>query len=110
MTDATAGQVEGGDAYEEVDEGLGDDGRVRCCGHGVQFVVAVTTIAELGDLSRFDSPRQLMSYLGLIPSVDFSGPRRRLGSITKAGNAHARRMLVEAAWAYQYPAKITPHI
>jgi transposase len=77
---------------------------------GVQFVVAVTSIAELGDLSRFDSPRQLMSYLGLIPSVDSSGPRRRLGSITKAGNAHVRRVLVEAAWAYQYPAKITPHI
>jgi transposase len=77
---------------------------------GVQFVVAVTTIAELGDLSRFDRPRQLMSYLGLIPSVDSSGPRRRLGSITKAGNAHARRVLVEAAWAYQHPAKITPHI
>ncbi len=77
---------------------------------GVQFVVAVTTIAELGDLSRFDRPRQLMSYLGLIPSVDSSGPRRRLGSITKAGNAHARRVLVEGAWAYQYPAKITPHI
>jgi transposase len=69
---------------------------------GVQFVVAVTTIAELGDLSRCDSPRQLMSYLGLIPAVDSSGPRRLLGSITKAGNAHARRMLVEAAWAYQY--------
>ena len=77
---------------------------------GVQFVVAVTTIAELGDLSRFDNPRQLMSYLGLIPSVDSSGPRRRLGNITKAGNAHARRMLVEGAWAYRYPAKITPHI
>jgi transposase len=43
-----------------------------------------------------------MSYLGLIPAVDSSGPRRLLGSITKAGNAHARRMLVEAAWAYQY--------
>lgn len=56
---------------------------------GVLFVVAVTTIAVLGDLSRFDRPRQLMSYLGLIPPVDSSGPRRRLGSITKAGNVHA---------------------
>src|SRR5262245_32370517 len=55
---------------------------------GVQFTVAVTVIAELGDLTRFDNPRQLMSYLGLTPSEYSSGERRRQGSITKTGNTH----------------------
>src|SRR5438093_5219069 len=59
---------------------------------GVQFTVAITTIAELGDLTRFDNPRQLMSYLGLTPSEYSSGDRRRLGGITKAGNGHPRRV------------------
>jgi transposase len=68
---------------------------------GVQFTVAVTTLAELGDLTRFDSPRQLMKCLGLIPSEYSSGERRRQGSITKAVNTHARRAIVEGAWAYQ---------
>jgi transposase len=66
---------------------------------GVQFTVAVTTVAELGDLTRFANPRQLMKFLGLIPSEYSSGERRRQGSLTKAGNTHARRALVEAAWA-----------
>jgi transposase len=61
---------------------------------GVQFIVA-----ELGDLTRFENPRQVMNYLGLIPSEYSSGERRRQGSITKAGNAHARRALVEGASA-----------
>jgi transposase len=69
---------------------------------GVQFTVAVITIAELGDLTRCDSPRQLMSYLGLTPSEYSSGDRRRQGGITKAGNGHARRALVEAAKAYRH--------
>jgi len=77
---------------------------------GVQFTVAVTTVAELGDLTRFDNPRQLMAYLGLTPSESSSGERRRQGSITKAGNTHARRALVEGAWAYRYPAKVSRHI
>jgi transposase len=77
---------------------------------GVQFTVAVTTVAELGDISRFDNPRQLMSYLGLTPSEDSSAERRRLGSITKAGNGHARRALIEAAKAYRYNAKVSPAI
>jgi transposase len=77
---------------------------------GVQFTVAVTTLAELGDLTRFDTPRQLMKFLGLIPSEYSSGERRRQGSITKAGNTHARRALVEGAWAYQYPAKVSRHL
>jgi transposase len=77
---------------------------------GIQFTAAVTLIAELGDLTRFDTPRQLMSYLGLTPSEHSSGERRRQGSITKTGNAHARRVLVEGAWAYRYPAKVSRHL
>ena len=77
---------------------------------GVQFPVAVTTVAELGDLTRFDTPRQLMKFLGLIPSEYSSGERRRQGSITKAGNTHARRAIVEGAWAYRYPAKVSRHL
>jgi transposase len=65
---------------------------------GVQFTVAVTTVAELGDLTRFDNPRQLMNYLGLTPSEYSSGARRQQGSITKTGNTHARRALIEGAW------------
>lgn len=77
---------------------------------GVQFIVAVTTIAELGDLTRFDKPRQLMAYLGLTPSENSTGDRRRLGGITKCGNTHARRALIEAAKAYRYPAKVSEAI
>jgi transposase len=74
---------------------------------GIQLIHAVRIVAELGDLSRFSHPRQLMSYLGLIPSENSSGERRRQGSITKAGNSSARRALVEAAWAYQYMARVS---
>jgi transposase len=74
---------------------------------GVSAIHAVRIVAELGDLSRFERPRQLMGYLGLIPSEDSSGPRRRQGSITKAGNTSARRALVEAAWAYQHPPRVS---
>ena len=77
---------------------------------GMQFTAAVTLIAALGDLHRFDTPRQLMSYLGLIPSEHTSGERRRQGGITKTGNSHARRVLVEGAWAYRYPAKVSRHL
>src|SRR5215510_15084359 len=77
---------------------------------GVQFTVAVTLVAAMGDLTRFDSPRELMKYLGLIPSEYSSGAQRRQGSITKAGNTHARRVLVEGAWAYRYPAKVSRHL
>jgi transposase len=77
---------------------------------GVQSTVAVTMVAELGDLTRFDNPRELMKFLGLIPSEYSSGERRRQGSITKAGNTHARRALVEGAWAYRYPAKVSRHL
>ena len=77
---------------------------------GVELTGAVILIAELGDLTRFDHPRQLMSYLGLTPSEYSSGERRRQGGITKAGNTHARRALVEGAWGYRYPAKISRHL
>jgi transposase len=74
---------------------------------GIQVIHAVRIVAELGDLSRFGHPRRLMAYLGLIPSEDSSGAHRHQGAITKAGNSSARRALVEAAWAYQYPAKVS---
>jgi transposase len=77
---------------------------------GVQFTAAVILIAALGDLSRFENPRQLMSYLGLIPSGHPTGEHRRQGGITKTGNAHARRALSEGAWAYRYPAKVSRHL
>jgi transposase len=77
---------------------------------GVQFTVAVTTVAELGDLTRVANPRQLRQYLGLMPAAYSSGERRRQGSITQAGHTHARRALVEGAWAYRYPAKVSRHL
>jgi transposase len=74
---------------------------------GVPCTVAVTMLAELGELTRFDNPRQLMKCLGLIPSEYSSGERRRQGAITKAGNTHARRAIMEGAWAYRYPANVS---
>jgi transposase len=73
---------------------------------GVPCPVAVTLVAAMGDLPRFASPRELMQFLGLSPSEDSSGEPRRPGSMTKAGTTHARRVLVEGAWAYRYPAKV----
>jgi transposase len=77
---------------------------------GVQLTVAVTMVAELGDLTRCDTPRELMNFLGLIPSEYTSAERRRQGSMTKAGNTHARRALGEGAWAYRDPAKVSRHL
>jgi transposase len=74
---------------------------------GISAIHAVRIVAELGDLTRFVSPRKLMGYLGMIPSEDSSGSRRRQGSITKAGNSSARRALVEAAHAYAHPARVS---
>jgi transposase len=76
----------------------------------VQCTVAVTMVAELGDLTRFEPPRQLMHALGLTPSEYASGARRQQGSLTKTGNSHARRALVEGAWASRYPAKVSRHL
>jgi transposase len=77
---------------------------------GVELTGAVILLAELGDITRFENPRQLASYLGLTPTEYSSGERRRQGGITKAGNSHARRALVEGAWAYRYPAKVSRHL
>ena len=77
---------------------------------GVQGTVAVTMGADIGDLPRFAPPRALMQCLGLIPSEYSSGERRQQGSLTKAGTTHARRALVEGAWAYRYPAKGSRHL
>lgn len=75
---------------------------------GIKDTVAVTTVAELGDIGRFANPRQLMAYLGLTPSEYSSGEKRRQGGITKTGNGHARKVIIEGAWAYRFPAKISP--
>lgn len=74
---------------------------------GVQLVTAATIVAELGDLTRFDNPRKLAAFVGLVPSEYSSGPNTRRGAITKTGNAHARRALVEAAWHYRLPARVS---
>jgi len=74
---------------------------------GVSLIVATTTVAELGDLKRFQNPRDLMAYLGLVPSEHSTGDQIKRGPITKAGNGHVRRVLTEAAWAYRYPARVT---
>ncbi|MFL6734250.1 MAG: IS110 family transposase [Sphingomicrobium sp.] len=77
---------------------------------GVQLIAAITLTAEIQDFWRFPSPRQLMAYLGLVPGEHSSGPKRRLGAITKAGNSPARRILVEAAHQYRFPARVSPVI
>ena len=77
---------------------------------GVSLITAMTVLAELGDITRFDNPTQLMGYLGLVPSEYSSGGRRRQGAITKTGNGHVRRILVESAWAYRHPARKTRDI
>jgi transposase len=74
---------------------------------GVSLIVAATVVAELGDLSRFNNPKELTAYLGLVPSEHSSGATVRRGRITKTGNGHARRVLVEAAWAYRLRARVT---
>ena len=77
---------------------------------GIDKLAAIVLLAELGDISRFDSPKQLMAFLGLVPSEHSTGGRRRQGAITLTGNSHARRMLVESAWSYRFPARQTKHL
>ena len=77
---------------------------------GVQLLTAAALIAELGDLSRFTHPRQLMDYLGLVPSEYSSGDSRHQGGITKAGNGHARWFLVESAQHYRLPPKVSKEL
>src|SRR5882724_3547219 len=74
---------------------------------GIDLVAAMTLVAEIGDFTRFARPRELMGFLGLVPSEYSSGATRRQGAITKTGNSHARRVLVEAAWNYRFPARIS---
>ena len=76
------------------------------CFRGLDTLTAMILLVEIGDFSRFQHPRELMAYLGLVPSEDSSGDRAWRGSITKAGNIHARRILVEAAWHYRHPARL----
>jgi transposase len=73
---------------------------------GMDLISAATFLAEIGDLSRFRTPTELMAYLGLVPSEHSTGDTIRRGPITKAGNRRARRMLVECAWSYQHPARV----
>ena len=77
---------------------------------GVNLLTATTVVAEIGDLKRFASAPQLMAYLGLVPSEHSSGATKSRGAITKTGNAHVRRVLVEASWTYRHPARKTAHL
>jgi transposase len=81
-----------------------------CCLRGVDVVTAMTILAELHDVSRFKTARELMSYLGLTPSEHSSGGHTRRGSITKAGNGHVRRVLVEAAWNYRHRPAVSAYL
>lgn len=74
---------------------------------GVDMIAAMTLVAEIGDFSRFARPQDLMGFLGLVPSEHSSGKTRRQGEITKTGNGHARRVLVQAAWNYRFPARVS---
>jgi transposase len=74
---------------------------------GMDLVSATTFLAEIGDLSRFRTPSELMAYLGLVPSERSTGDSITRGRITKAGNGRARRMLVECAWSYQHPPRVS---
>ena len=77
---------------------------------GIDLIAAMTIVAELGDISRFESPRQLMAHLGLVPSEHSSGEKRKQGGITRTGNGHVRRVLVEGSWSYRLPARKTAHL
>jgi transposase len=74
---------------------------------GVSHIVAARVVSEIGDMRRFPTPKQLMAYLGLIPSEHSSGKSVRRGPITKTGNSHVRRALIEAAWTYKMQARIS---
>jgi transposase len=74
---------------------------------GLDLLAATTVMSELGDLRRFAHPRELMGYLGVVPSEHSSGTSRRQGAITKTGNSHVRRVLIEAAWNYRFQARMS---
>lgn len=77
---------------------------------GIAFLSAVTFVVEIGDVQRFETAPQLMAYLGLVPSESSTGERVKRGGITKAGNMRARRVLIEGAWSYRFPARVSPDI
>ena len=77
---------------------------------GVSLVVAAALVAEVGDMRRFDNPRQLMAFLGLVPSERSTGETIRRGGLTLTGNCRVRRALVEGAWSYRHPARVTETI
>jgi len=77
---------------------------------GIAEISAVTIMAELGSIARFDTPRQLMGYSGAVPTENSSGNRTQRGSIPKSGNAHLRRIVVEAAWSYRLRPAIGPRL
>ena len=87
-----------------------DPVRWLCCFRGISTLTALALLAEIGDFRRFASARELMSFLGLTVSEYSSGERRQRGSITKTGNRHARRLLVEAAWHYQHPPRLSARL
>ncbi len=89
-------------ASEEYGEAVG----ILRCFRGVDTVTAMTFLSELGDITRFGSAGQLMAYLGLTPGEHSSGGRVRRGPITKTGNEHVRRILIESAWHYRHPARV----
>ena len=84
-------------------------GRLRCL-RGIDTLSAVGLVAEIGDFHRFERPAKLAGYLGLVPSEDTTGERRRQGSITKAGSKHARRLLVEASWHYRLQPRVSSYL
>jgi transposase len=87
-----------------------DPVRWLCCFRGITTLTALGLLAELGDLRRFGTARELMSFLGLTPSEYSSGEQRHRGHITKTGPRHARRLLIEAAWHYQHPPRVSQRI
>jgi transposase len=84
-------------------------GRLRCF-RGIEVTTAICLVAELYNFGRFASPRGLMAYLGLVPSEHSSSDKTRRGGITKAGNAHARRLLIETSWHYRHRANVSPKL
>ena len=74
---------------------------------GIEFIAATTLLAEIGDLTRFRTPRELMAWLGMVPSEHSTGERIRRGPITKTGNRRARSILVECAWSYRHPPRVS---
>ena len=89
------------------DWSLGETATALTALRGIDQIASMTVVAELGDITRFSRPPELMSFVGMTPSESSSGSRRRQGRLTKAGNTHVRRMLIECAWGYRFPARKT---